>query len=210
MHPNSIFRAAPRDEALAVAATRGFATLAVNGPNGGPNGGPDGPLVAAAPFVLTADGGAAELHLMRSNPVARALPARAVMVVQGPDGYVSPDWYGLPDQVPTWNYVAVHLSGPAEALPDAALRAHLDALSAAFEARLDKAPWTSAKMTPGVMERMMRALVPVRVTIEDVAATRKLNQNKPAAARLAAADRIEGGTGHELGALAALMRAPAP
>ena len=199
MHPNPVFRAAPEAEALAIARDRGFATLVANGPGA--------PLVAAAPFVLSPDGASAELHLLRSNPLARSLPAAVTMIVSGPDGYVSPDWYGAPDQVPTWNYVAVHLTGPAEALPQEALRPHLDALSAAFEARLDKAPWTSAKMTPGTMERMMRSLVAVRVRIDAVASTRKLNQNKPAEARRAAADRIAGGTGHELAALAALMRA---
>ena len=198
MHPNPAFRGADRDEALAIARGRGFATLVTNGPAT--------PLVAAAPFLLSPDGAAAELHLMRSNPLARALPAAVTVIVSGPDGYVSPDWYGVPDQVPTWNYVAVHLTGPAETLPREALRPHLDALSAAFEARLDKAPWTSAKMTPGTMERMMRSLVPVRVRIDAVACTRKLNQNKAPEARRAAADRIGDGTGHELAALAALMR----
>ena len=199
MHPNPAFRGTPEGEALRFARERGFATLIANGAGV--------PFIAAAPFVLAPDGAAAALHLLRSNPLARALPARVTMVVSGPDGYVSPDWYGAPDQVPTWNYVAVHLSGPAEALPEAALRPHLDALSAAFEARLDKAPWTSAKMTPGVMERMMRSLVAVRVRIEAVASTAKLNQNKPPDVRHAAAGRIEGGLGHELAALAALMRA---
>ena len=198
MHPNPVFRGADRDEALAIARARGFATLVASAEGA--------PLIAAAPFVLSPDGAAAELHLMRSNPLARALPATVVVVVSGPDGYVSPDWYGAADQVPTWNYVVVHLTGPAEVLPPEALRPHLDALSAAFEARLDKAPWTSAKMTPGTMERMMRSLVPVRVRIDAVASTRKLNQNKPPEARRAAADRIADGTGHELAALAALMR----
>jgi transcriptional regulator len=33
------------------------------------------------------------------------------IIVSGPDGYVSPDWYEMKDQVPTWNYVTVHLKG---------------------------------------------------------------------------------------------------
>ena len=31
--------------------------------------------------------------------------------VNGADAYVSPDWYVSPDQVPTWLYQAVHLTG---------------------------------------------------------------------------------------------------
>ena len=34
-----------------------------------------------------------------------------LMAVNGADAYVSPDWYVSPDQVPTWLYQAVHLTG---------------------------------------------------------------------------------------------------
>jgi transcriptional regulator len=70
-------------------------------------------MISHVPFVLNANGTEAELHLVRSNPIARAVtgPTQAVLAVTGPDGYVSPDWYDTPDQVPTWNYVAVHLRG---------------------------------------------------------------------------------------------------
>ena len=196
MHPNPAFRGTLEADAMAFAISRGFGTLTVNGA--------EAPRLAHVPFCAV--GEALECHLVRSNPVLRALPARVVLAVTGPDGYVSPDWYGLADQVPTWNYVAVHVEGHAEPLPAAALRDHLNRLSAAFESRLDKVPWTAAKMTPEVLERMMRAIVPVRLTVEAVRSTFKLGQNKPSEVRLAAAERIADGTGSELGALAALMR----
>jgi transcriptional regulator len=64
-------------------------------------------------------------------------------------------------------------------------------------------------MAPGVMERMMRMILPFRLAVADVAGTWKLNQNKPEAARLGAASGVEGGTpGAETAALAALMREP--
>ena len=196
MHPNPAFRAVDEARDLAFAARRGFGVLAANGDAA--------PLLAHVPFVL--EGRSADLHLVRSNPLARALPSEATLIVSGPDGYVSPDWYGAADQVPTWNYVAVHLTGTLERLPDDALRPHLDAVSARFERALPKQEWTSAKMTPGVMERMMRAIVPARLTVERIDSTWKLNQNKPDAARLAAADAIEASHGAGLAELAALMR----
>jgi len=130
---------------------------------------------------------------MRSNPVARAAsgPVAAVLAVQGPDGYISPDWYGIADQVPTWNYVAVHLRGSLHPAPPESLLAHLDAVSAHFEAGLlPKPPWKTAKMTGGVMDRMMRMIVPFRMAVTSVEGTWKLNQNKPADARLAAAGML--------------------
>ncbi len=188
MHPNPAFRQTPHDRNLAFARSRGFGMLSVNGP--------DGPVAAHVPFLLSDDGAYADLHLARSNAVVRAgLPMAALIAVQGPDVYVSPDWYGpalqVPDQVPTWNYVAVHLRGTLHPLPAEALRPHVDALSAEHETRLlPKAPWTSAKMSDEAMPRMMRMILPFRLEITGVDGTWKLNQNKPADVRLRAADAL--------------------
>lgn len=203
MHPNPAFRQSPRERNVAFARARGFGILTVNGP--------DGPLAAHVPFLLTSDATQAELHLARSNPIARAgLPAPALLAVSGPDAYVSPDWYGphdlVPDQVPTWNYIAVHLRGVLEPLPDEALGPHADALSAEHEGRITgKQPWTSAKMTEGAMPRMMRMILPFRFRVLSVDGTWKLNQNKPADVRARAADALAKGD-ESAKAIAALMR----
>ena len=203
MHPNPAFRASPRERNLDFARSRGFGILTVNGP--------EGPLAAHIPFLLSGDAGFAELHLARSNPIVRAgLPAPALLAVSGPDAYVSPDWYGphdlVPDQVPTWNYVAVDLRGVLEALPEDALRGHVDALSAEHEARIaGKAPWTSDKMTEGAMPRMMRMILPFRLRITGVEGTWKLNQNKPDPVRARAAGALAQGN-EAARSIAALMR----
>jgi transcriptional regulator len=203
MHPNPVFHTASMAENLAFARARSFGGLAVSAAEAAP-------MLSHVPFVLSEDGQAADLHLVRSNPIARALkaPLAARLAVSGPDSYVSPDWYGIDDQVPTWNYVAVHLTGVLEPRPQEELAALLDRLSDLFEERLlPKTPWRSAKMDAGALERMMKAIVPVRFRIETVDGTWKLGQNKDAAARLAAAEGIEtAGIGAELAALARLMR----
>lgn len=174
MHTNPAFRSADRATNLAFARQRGFGVLAVNGP--------EGPLISHIPFVLNADGTQADVHLTRSNPIVRAgLPADAVIAVMGPDAYISPDWYEVPDQVPTWNYVAVHLRGRLMALDEDVMKDHVDALSAVHEERLlPKKPWTSDKMAEGVMPRMMRMILPFRLEIASVDGTWKLSQNKDA------------------------------
>jgi transcriptional regulator len=204
MHPNPAFRQTPRDRNLAFARARGFGVLTVNGP--------EGPLAAHVPFLLSDDDTHADLHLARSNPIGRAdLPAPALIAIAGPDAYVSPDWYGphaeVPDQVPTWNYIAVHLRGVLERLPEDTLHRHVDALSAEHEARIEgKTPWTSAKMTEGAMPRMLRMILPFRLRITGVEGTWKLNQNKPDDVRLRAAEAL---AKRDPGAqdIAALMRA---
>jgi transcriptional regulator len=202
MHPNPVFDSADTRQNLEFARERGFGVLAL--------GGPGAPLLAHVPFVVAPDGGSLDLHLMRSNPVARALrePRPAVIAVSGPDGYVSPDWYGVDDQVPTWNYVAVHLTGRLEVRPDRELRGLLDRLSATFEERLlPKQPWDNTKMDAEALSRLMRMIVPCRLRIDAIDGTWKLSQNKPGAVRLRAADHVRAqGIGAASGDLAALMR----
>lgn len=188
MHPNQIFRSADNARNLEFADQHSFGTLAISS---------DGaPLMSHVPFLIDHDAGAVDLHLVRSNPIARALskspslPAR--IAVTGPESYISPDWYGLPDQVPTWNYVAVHLTGDLALLPQDDLLDLLDRQSAHFEARLlPKSPWTMDKMDREARDKLLRMIVPVRLTLRDVDGTWKLNQNKPDSARLAAANQVE-------------------
>lgn len=204
MHPNPAFRGAPEAEALEIVRARGFGMLAVNAP--------EGPLLSHVPVLLAEDGAGLDLHLVRSNPILRAMPCAAVVAVSGPDSYVSPDWYGVPDQVPTWNYVAVHLRGRLAALEAGAMRAMLDRQSAAYEDRLrPKPPWRTDKMTPELLDRMMRQIVPCRMAVERVECTVKASQNKPDAVRLRAADGVAvAGIGADAAAMAGWMRAASP
>lgn len=204
MHPNPAFRQTPEARNLGFARARAFGILCLNGA--------DGPLLSHVPFLISEDGKTADLHLVRSGSVARALatPQPAVIAVSGPDGYVSPDWYGIEDQVPTWNYVAIHLRGTIALLPGEAMRTMLDRQSAHFEDRLaPKPPWTTAKMPPDLIERMMRQIVPAQLTIAKVDGTWKLNQNKPDAARERAARQLAGAhIGSDCALMSALMHAP--
>lgn len=202
MHPNPTFRGVSRADNLKFASDKGFGILAVAGADAMP-------LMSHLPFYI--DGDDLYFHIVRSNPMAKPLKTAqpAKLAVSGPHSYLSPDWYGVEDQVPTWNYVAVQISGPAELLPQDQLLGVLDRLSDTFETKLAPKPiWKSAKMPAEALERMMRMIVPARLRIEDVQGTWKLAQQKTDAARLAAADKLQhDGLGTEIVELAALMRA---
>lgn len=203
MHPNPAFRTEAEAVNLEFARSRAFGVLAINGP--------EAPLLSHVPFLISDDGTYADLHLVRSNPIVRAVETStaAKIAVTGADGYISPDWYAVEDQVPTWNYVAVHLTGVLERRPQDEMRALLDRQSAHFETRLlPKQPWTTRKMSQDVLDRIMRQIVPFRMTIDRIDGTWKLNQNKPDSVRLRAADHVDaGGIGFETAQLSALMRA---
>lgn len=203
MHPNPTYRRAPEKRTNAFIRDRAFGQITMNGT--------DGLLAAHVPVLLSEDATTLDLHLVRSNPILRELttPQPILLAITGPDGYVSPDWYGVDDQVPTWNYVAVHIRGTLETFAQDQIRDVLDRQSAHFENQLPKPPWTTDKMTPEVLDKMMRQIVPCRITITDIQSTFKLNQNKPDEVRLRAADGMESsGIGIETSQLAALMRNP--
>ncbi len=202
MHPNNSFRQASTKENISFAQQRSFGTLALNAPSG--------PLLSHIPFQLSDDGKHLEAHLVRSNPILKLLnkPAQAVVSVTGSDAYISPDWYGVDEQVPTWNYVAVHLRGRLEKLPQGELHGVLERLSTAMETRLlPKKPWTISKMDQEIYTKMQKQIVPIRMAIEDIQGTWKLGQNKGAEAVHGAADGLESSPiGSEIEELIRLMR----
>ena len=137
------------------------------------------PAAAHAPLVVAPDG-SIRFHLARTNPLTARLDGTQVLAnVVGTHFYVSPDWYGSADQVPTWNYRMVEIEGVTRRLDDAALRDQIDRLSAQHEARLlPKTPWTSAKMEPRRLDAMLRGIVGFAIDRPILRGIVKLGQNK--------------------------------
>jgi transcriptional regulator len=168
------------ETAWAFVAARGFGTLVVVDQ--------DKPVASHLPFLLDRSGPAPrlELHVAKANPVHDIITRNpnVLVTVMGPDAYISPDWYVAKDQVPTWTYVSVHLTGVARPLAAEAAVGHSDRLSAAFEARLaPKRPWTSSKMTPAKRAAMLSAIVAFEIDVTGLEAQWKLAQHKPRADR---------------------------
>lgn len=138
------------------------------------------PLVAHAPVLLAE--GRLRFHLSAANPLSDVLRESgwALAVITGEDAYVSPDWYELPDQVPTWNYLSVEIEGPVRVLDRLAAATLLDDLSGRYEAALaPKQPWTRAKMDPALFETLLSGIVAFEMTVDRLAGISKLSQNKP-------------------------------
>jgi len=153
---------------------------------------PDGPRVGHVALYSTGDG-AVQFHLANGNALTKHLAGKtALIVVNGPDAYISPDWYDGADQVPTWNYVSVELEGPVRVMDSDGLIALLDDLSAVNEAKLEpKKPWTRDKMDPAKFDRMLGVITGFEMEVLAWRPTLKLSQNKPDDDRLRAADALE-------------------
>src|ERR1700722_4718233 len=197
-----------RAASLAFAEERGFGTVcAWNGTR---------PIASSLPFYLSsADDGTVEVlfHVARHNPLAKLADGVTswLLAVNGPDAYVSPDWYVSPDQVPTWLYQSVHLTGTVRVLSDDELAGQIDALSAKFESwLLPKKPWTSAKMTAARLEAMKKAIIGLVMKVEDVEGSFKLNQHKSEADYAAVAGALASQPEAGSQQIASLMRETRP
>ncbi|MCW2248381.1 transcriptional regulator [Azospirillum fermentarium] len=181
----------------------GLATLVTMGTEG----------LEATPLPLLLDEAEGERgtlygHLSRGNPQWRRFDSRveALVMVQGPDAYVTPSWYptkaGTGKVVPTWNYVAVHAYGPLEVFEDAGrLHGVVARLSDRHEAgRAD--PWGVDDAPADFIAAQLKGIVGIRIPIARIEGKWKASQNRTPADRagVAAGLAAEG-----QGAMAALV-----
>jgi transcriptional regulator len=174
------------------------------------------PVASMLPFYVRSAGDGsvqAFFHVARQNPLIQLADGKAswLIAVNGPDAYVSADWYVSPDQVPTWLYQSVHLTGPVRKLSDDELAAQIDTLSAKFESwLLPKKPWTTAKMTAARLETMKKAIVGFVMAVEEIEGSFKLNQHKSEADYVAVAGALAARPDTSSQQIAGLMRQARP
>ncbi|SDF28342.1 FMN-binding negative transcriptional regulator [Thalassobaculum litoreum] len=170
------FRLEDRDAIVAVMRDNAFAVLVAH----------RGETVEISHLPLMVEERGADLvirgHVARANPIVALIEAgaSATAVFSGPHAYISPDWYASADQVPTWNYVAVHAGGRLQAVPAAEdTTALLADLSVEHETPLaPKRPWTHGKMRDGLMARMIKGVLAFELPVERLEAKSKMAQNK--------------------------------
>jgi transcriptional regulator len=128
--------------------------------------------------------GVIECHLSRANPHWKDLAAgnEALMIFQGPEAYVTPNWYPSKAEhgevVPTWNYAVVHAYGRPEVMQEADwLRRHVGELSAQQEAS-EARPWAVSDAPDRYVEVMLRGIVGFRFAITRLEGKWKMSQNR--------------------------------
>ncbi|QOZ25649.1 FMN-binding negative transcriptional regulator [Bradyrhizobium sp. CCBAU 51753] len=195
-----------QQRALEFAAARGFGVIVAADANG--------PRASHVPFVIEQrDGGVTvQVHFTAKNPLVELADGkrRFLLIVSGDDAYVSNDWYASRDNVSTWLYEAVHLSGVAHLRATGDNRGHGDALLAAAEARLPKQPWDLAQMEPTKRETMLAAIRVIDLVVDEIEGQSKLNQHKSDADHVAVANQLARATETGSRRLAEKMRALRP
>ena len=138
------------------------------------------------PTVLKGEGayGVIECHLARANPHWKDLAAatEALMIFQGPEGYITPNWYPSKSLhgkvVPTWNYAVVHAYGRPEVKDDRDwLRRHVGELTAQQE-RTEAQPWKLSDAPDSYIDVMLRGIVGFRFAVTRLEGKWKMSQNR--------------------------------
>lgn len=118
-------------------------------------------------------------HFAAVNPHATLPQAHPHLAIfTGANAYISAGWYRNQDQVPTWNYQVVHVTGELRRIEDPIEKlAIVDRLSEIFEAPF-AVPWTTSKMSETKKNQMLAHITGCALRIEKIEAKFKLSQNK--------------------------------
>lgn len=166
------FRNEDRASAVAFMRANPFAILVSNTD--------DGPFATHVPVVIreSADQLTIRGHVAKANPHWRYLQnvPQCLMIFHGPHAYVSPANYEIRESVPTWNYGAVHASGPTRTYSSPEeLLSMLHDLIPRFEAAYGE-QWESLGET--YRQRMLGHIVGFEITVTQLEAKFKLSQNR--------------------------------
>jgi transcriptional regulator len=123
-------------------------------------------------------------HIARANPHSKVLTdgTGVLAVFTGANAYISPNWYPSKhtgtQTVPTWNYLATHISGRIEALPNIAdKRRCVTLLSERFEGDGPRA-WRLDDEPEDFIRKMLGGIYAFRIIVDNIQAKAKLSQNR--------------------------------
>jgi transcriptional regulator len=186
MYIPSHYRQNNRDEILKFIQRFSFGTI-ITASNGLP-------VATHLPFVIESTGDNLKLlsHFARANKQWEDITRQQVLVIfSEPHAYVSPAHYENLQNVPTWNYMAVHAYGKAQLWEDPAR------VSGLLEQTINNyepgylSQWKS--LPAGYQEKMIRGIVAFEINVTELQAKEKLSQNKKDSERARIADTLLSG-----------------
>ncbi|MED3553906.1 FMN-binding negative transcriptional regulator [Cytobacillus praedii] len=117
-------------------------------------------------------------HMAYGNPQWRTFDncEEVLVIYQGPHAYISSSWYGH-ENVPTWNYQAVHVYGKPCILEEEESKQDLIMQLEKYE-KHRKNPILWDKLSPQLLETQIKGLVGFKIKIREIQAAFKLSQNR--------------------------------
>lgn len=132
------------------------------------------------PLVWEEKGGFSILsgHISKGNPQWKEFTENesVLAIFMGPHTYVSSSWYNH-ENVPTWNYMAVHVYGSIRITEGEELLASLKKLTNKYE-KHSQNPVSVEGMSEKFLRNELKGLVGFEIKIDDIQAVYKLSQNR--------------------------------
>ena len=116
-------------------------------------------------------------HISKENPQWHSFENdnRVLAIFSGPDTYISPSWYDH-ENVPTWNYIAVHVYGKIKIVDDKAALESLKKLVDKYESEVENPTKVDDYSNKTMMQ--VRGIVAFEIEITDIQAVKKMSQNR--------------------------------
>ena len=139
------------------------------------------PIATHIPLLLEKNAAGKDIlmgHISKGNEQKYTLTdgAKVLVIFPGAHAYISPRWYTKMN-VPTWNYISVHMYGTVKIVEGDALKEALSRLMHNYEhamphpAKLEDIPEKS-------FQDDFRGIVGFEIVIDDIQAAYKLSQNR--------------------------------
>ena len=139
------------------------------------------PWATHLPVMLTKDDQGRDIlvgHIAKANNQWKDFDKNeeVLVVFSGPHTYISSSWYNH-ENVPTWNYLAVHVYGKINIIEGEELKKQLTHLVDKYEVNM-KNPVSVPTMSADYIEKQMLGIVGFTIEITEIQATKKLSQNR--------------------------------
>lgn len=144
------------------------------------------PFASHVPLLFDRDRGSLGTlvgHLARPNPQWQAADGSAdgipaLVIFSGPHTYISPTWYGEPNAVPTWNYIAVHATGRLQLIEDNDRLLQLLTRTVNIYESSQPQPWRLEDQDAMFISKLQGGIVGFEIAIEQLEGKWKLSQNQ--------------------------------
>ncbi|WP_282133118.1 FMN-binding negative transcriptional regulator [Cellulophaga baltica] len=138
------------------------------------------PWATHIPLELDTDHDGSDIlvgHIARANPQGKHFTENGTVlcIFNGPHSYISSSWYKK-EEVPTWNYIAVHVYGKLSILSEDEVMASMHKLVNKYE-KASTNPITLEDMSSQTL-RQVKGVIGFKIKIDDIQATYKLSQNR--------------------------------
>ncbi|MCM3728368.1 FMN-binding negative transcriptional regulator [Neobacillus cucumis] len=138
------------------------------------------PIATHLPLGLTKKGDDSYItgHMAFGNPQWRTLETcdDVLVMFQGPNAYISSSWYSH-ENVPTWNYQAIHMYGKASLLEKNELIEELTVMLEKYEQHREN-PVLWDQLSPELLENQLKGIVGFKIKVAEIQAAYKLSQNR--------------------------------